>query len=172
MSIVTKKGDAGKTSLYLGGRVSKDDPRIELIGTLDEVSSFLGASKGLSRHPKVRRMIDAVQKDLFFLGTEAATPVSAIRKLRKRISRVEIKRLEAWIAGFEAGPSSKFSFVLPGENFISSSLDVARALARRAERRATTLLRKGVLKNSSFLVYLNRLSDLLYLLARFCEKDP
>ena len=91
---------------------------------------------------------------------------------KKRISKVHIASLEKAIEDFESKIDKKSCFCLSGDNFCSSALDVARTITRRSERRVTTLKRKKSLKNNQILVYLNRLSDLLYVLARFCEKKP
>ncbi len=170
MSITTKKGDGGKTSLYPRGVVAKDHPRIELVGALDELNSFLGMARCLIKERAVSNAIKAVQEELFFLGAEAVTSIACLKKLKKRIGAQEIKRLESCIGRLEEkSPLKKLCFSVPGKTLVSSSLDAARTIARRAERRAVTLMRKGSLKNPSFLVYLNRLSDFLYLLARSCE---
>lgn len=170
MRITTKKGDGGQTSLYPCGIVAKDHPRIELVGALDELGSFLGMARCLIHEKAVSDCVRAVQKDLFLLGAEAATSGASLKKLKKRIGVREIKRLESYIGRLEAKPPlKKLCFNISGKTLVSSSLDVARTIARRAERRAVTLTRKGSLENPSLLVYLNRLSDFLYLLARSCE---
>jgi cob(I)alamin adenosyltransferase len=171
MRIATKKGDKGLTSLYPAGRVAKDDPRIELVGALDELNAFLGISRSLLKNKAVRKNILGVQSDLFILGTEAVTPAPSLGKLKKRISAADVARLDAVMERFEKKPAlKKLCFSIPGQSLVSSSLDVARTICRRAERRAVTLSRRGRLKNPQFLVYLNRLSDFLYLLARSCER--
>jgi cob(I)alamin adenosyltransferase len=171
MRITTKKGDKGKTSLYPRGMVTKDNPRIELVGVLDELNAFLGVSRCLLRNKAVRQAVEAAQEDLFLCGTEAVTPASSLKKLKKRIGDLEIGRLESFITSFENKPSlKKLCFSIPGETLVSSSLDVARTICRRAERRAVTLSRRGRLKNPRLLIFLNRLSDLLFLLARSCEQ--
>ncbi|HAJ57234.1 MAG TPA: cob(I)yrinic acid a,c-diamide adenosyltransferase [Candidatus Omnitrophica bacterium] len=171
MSIVTKKGDSGTTSLFLGGMVAKDDPRVELDGTLDELCSFLGLAKSLARKSLLKGRLESIQKDLFVIGAEAATAPPFLNKLNKKIDGNDIKKLEGVIDILEARrrPSERV-FCLPGKNLISSVLDVARTVARRAERRAATAFKKKLVRNGFILIYLNRLSDLLYLLARAAEK--
>src|SRR5512135_708125 len=90
MGLVTKKGDNGKTSLYMGGRVAKDNPRIELVGALDELSAFLGAAKGVARSKALKDSLTEIQKDLVRLGTEAATPAKAVPRLTRRICRDDV----------------------------------------------------------------------------------
>ena len=172
MSIVTKNGDRGRTFLCYGARVSKDNPSVEACGALDELSSFLGLSKNLIKEQKNKKLIASIQKDLFVVGAEFATKPKQISKLRERIDDSYIGRLEKVIRDLEKNYKSKQRcFCLPGENFASSVLDIARAIARRAERLSVTLKRKKLLLNGDILIYLNRLSDLLYLLARLYGKN-
>ena len=171
MSIVTKRGDSGKTSLCCGTRVMKDDIRVETCGSLDEVSSFLGMAKCLIRKKDLKDIVESIQKDLFLIGSEVATSPKAIKKIKKRICDKEVRYLENRIGMFESGVKLKFKcFSVPGGNEISSTLDIARALTRRTERRSVTLFKKNMIVNKDIIVYLNRLSDLLYLLARAHDK--
>lgn len=174
MSIVTKTGDKGKTSLlWEAGRVSKDDLRVEAYGTLDELCSFLGLSKSLIKDKKTREILESIQKDLFVIAAEMAAKPKYISKLERRIGPDSVNRLEKVIKEIEAQHTfEECCFYLPGETFLASTLDVARTIARRAERKAVTLKRKGYLKNNAIVIYLNRLSDLLYLFARISEKKP
>ena len=171
MSIVTKAGDGGKTSLYCGKRVSKDDMRVEICGALDEVSSFLGMAKNASKDKNTKRVVHFIQKELLILGTEVATSAARLGKIKKRVGAGSVCVLEKEIDCLEGKRVIKIrSFCIPGKGAASSALDVARAITRRAERRSVTLLKKGMVKNPNIVIYLNRLSDLLYLLARFNEK--
>jgi cob(I)alamin adenosyltransferase len=171
MSIVTKTGDRGKTSLYCGKRVSKDDIRVEICGALDEVSSFLGMAKNASKDKNTKKVIHSIQKELISLGAEVATSAASVGKIRKRVGADSVCVLEKEIDRLEGKCAVKIrSFCIPGKGAASSALDVARAVTRCAERRSVTLLKKGMVKNPNIVIYLNRLSDLLYLLARFNEK--
>jgi len=171
MSIVTKTGDKGKTSLYCGKRVCKDNIRIEMCGTLDEASSFLGMAKSLIKDKGFKKIIEAVQKDLFLIGAEVVTGRAAATKIKKRICDREVRFLEENIKALECDGSLKcVDFIIPGKNEASGALDIARALTRRAERRSLALLKMKKIVNKEILVYLNRLSDLLYLLARAHDK--
>ena len=171
MSIVTKKGDKGITSLCHGVRVSKDDIRVHAFGTLDELCSSLGLSKSLIKDQEHKKLIESIQKDLFVICTELATEKKFFPKLEKRIDKAYINRIEGVITNLEKNKLlNQNCFCLPGENQVSSTLDIARSITRRGERLAVTLKRKGILFNDGILVYLNRLSDLLYLLARsYCK---
>ena len=171
MGIVTKTGDSGKTSLCCGKRVDKDDIRVEICGALDEASSFLGLAKNGLRSQKAKRVIHSIQKELIVLCAEAATSAKGLGKIDKRIDANSICFLEKEIDALERKRAVKIrAFCIPGYGAASSALDVARAVIRRAERRSVTLLKKGMVKNSNIIIYLNRLSDLLYLLARSNEE--
>lgn len=170
MAITTKTGDKGTTSLYPRGRVPKDHIRVEACGNLDELCSYLGFSKALIDEKGIKKLIESFQQDLFVMGTEMATTGRFIRKLKRRMNKAHIDRLESILAGLENSVVlPRRCFCLSG-NAVSGSLDIARTVARRAERSIVTLKRKGLLSNAFILVYLNRLSDLLYLLARGFEK--
>lgn len=170
MPITTKTGDKGTTSLYHGGRVSKDDQRVCTYGSLDELCAYLGFAKSLLKDRKIKNIIEAIQRELFIIGAEIATKSSCLNKLEKRIDNRYVQRLEGLIYELEDKRTFKeCCFYLPGTNPLSSSLDIARTVARRVERMAVSLKREKLLKNSYILVYLNRLSDVLYLLARMYE---
>ncbi len=173
MGITTKTGDKGKTALISGERIFKDDLRIELVGELDELCSFLGTAKSLIKPQADKKMVESIQVDLFTLGAEVASGPLHVMKLKKRITGACVCFLDEQAGILEkALKDRKFCFCLPGENVISGTLDVARAVARRCERKATTLAKKRITRNPHILAYLNRLSDLLYLLARKNEASP
>jgi len=173
MSITTRKGDRGRTSLCGGKIVRKDDLRIEAYGALDELCSFLGLVKSLAGNGKTKGLLEAIQKDLFVMGAEIAAQPKNAGGLKKRIDGNYVKQLEAHINNLENKIKLEGRcFLLPGENLIAALLDVTRTVARRAERLAVTLRHKNIFKNPHILIYLNRLSDLLYLLARVYEKKP
>ena len=172
MGIVTKRGDRGMTSLCFGPRVYKDDVRVEACGALDEVSSFLGLAKSISCDRNTKKIVSLVQKELITICAEIATPLPAIKKLKKRVKKYSVCALEKEICGLENKCMIKMrSFAVPGKNVSSSALDIARAITRRAERRCVTMARFGMINNDNIITYLNRLSDLLYLLARLNEKN-
>jgi len=173
MSITTKAGDNGKTFLSFGGRVFKDDLRVEACGTLDELCSFMGLAKSLIYDKNTKKIIEDVQRDLFIIGAEAVTLPKYLEKLGKRIDGSFVLKLENLIRQWESKKKFKaHCFYLPGENKASSCFDVSRTIARRAERMLVGLKRKKILKNNYMVIYLNRLSDLLYLFARNYEKKP
>lgn len=145
----------------------KDNIRIEAYGTLDELCSYLGFVKSSIKNKVQKDLITLIQRDLFTIGTEIAVKKRSYKRLKKRIDNNSVNRLEKHIKALESKRTIKeCCFYLPGENFTSSAIDIARTVARKAERIIVTLKRKGILKNPNVLIYLNRLSDLLYLLAR------
>jgi len=172
MSITTKKGDKGKTSLCCGKIVCKDDPRVEFCGTLDELCSFLGLSKCMVKRKEDKALIESIQRDLFVIGTEIATEPKFFRKLENRIDNSYVRRIEKSISLLEKKKTlAECCFCLPGENEVSGILDITRTVSRRLERLVVTLKKRKILLNEFILIYLNRLSDLLYLLAREYGKN-
>lgn len=171
MGITTKKGDDGMTSLLNGKRVMKNDPRVETYGTLEELSSFLGAAKSLIGEKNTKELLETIQRDLFVMGSEIATEETSLDKLKQRIGEKEINRLEQAINGFEKKEIfEECCFYLSGDNLVSSVFEIARTVCRRAERNIVALKQKKKIQNKYIWIYLNRVSDLLYLLARFYEK--
>lgn len=170
MSVATKKGDKGKTDLYLGKRISKDHLRVEVFGCLDELCAFLGFARSLLKDKEVNRLIETIQRDLFIIGAEAAVTPGNVRKLKRRLDKSYVDRLDRELARFEKDANFEACcFYLPGENMLACSFDIARTVARRTERRIVTLKNKGMIRNPHVLAYMNRLSDLLFVLSRYYE---
>jgi len=170
----TRTGDDGTTGLLYGGRVSKADPRVEAYGTVDEAVSALGLARALSRDERVRAMVREVQRDLFTVGAELATDPARRETYLAHFRPVTPEmtaRVDAWLEALEAEVQLPRSFILPGGSPASSALDLARSILRRAERRAVALKDAGLLPNPEILRYLNRVSDLLFLLARYEDRD-
>ena len=171
--IYTKQGDDGETGLLYGGRVSKADPRTEAYGTCDEAVSVLGLARALAREPRVRELTASLQRELFTVAAELATDPAEYAKLRHHFSVVTPEMtagLERAIDELDAGVDLPAAFVLPGGSAASAALDVARATLRRAERRAVELAEQGKLRSPELLRYLNRASDLVFMLARFEDR--
>ena len=161
-------GDDGTTGLLGGGRASKDDPRIEAYGTIDEASSAVGLARALSSHSRVQAICEELQRGLYSLGAELATnPASGTSFARTTPETVE--QLDALIAELEQSVKMPEEFILPGATPASGALDLARAIARRAERRCLTLERAGGFENPQVRRWLNRLSLLLFVLGRYEE---
>jgi len=172
MKTFNKKGDEGETSLLYGIRTAKSDPRCEAYGTVDEVVSLLGLAKNFCQ-PEVRDIVTTLQEELFVIGAELATPLQRYRDLDAKGKTVKpemVQRLEDLIDQFESKVDMPREFVIPGACVSSATLDIARAVIRRAERRAVTLKNEGQLTNEKVLEYLNRLADLIFTLARYQEK--
>jgi cob(I)alamin adenosyltransferase len=168
-SIVTRTGDGGETGLLYGGRVSKADPRTEAYGSIDEAISALGAARALigdrSRHATVLR----VQSELFTVGAELATDESELQNLVKHFMVVTPEftaRVDAEIVELEASITLPDAFVIPGGTPSAAALDVARTVLRRAERRIVSLQLLEYRVSPELLRYVNRLSDLVFMLAR------
>jgi len=157
--IYTRTGDAGTTGLADGSRVAKDAPRIEAIGAVDELNSVLGALLAEKLPDAVRACLDNVQNDLFDLGGELSVPGHAI------MSEPHVERLERALDGFNKALPPLEDFILPAGSRPAALAHVARTVCRRAERRLVSLSRKQKVA-PALLAYVNRLSDLLFVLAR------
>jgi cob(I)alamin adenosyltransferase len=166
MKIYTRTGDDGTTGLFGGARVRKDDPRVEAYGTADELNACLGAARAAGLPPELDALLGQLQEDLFVLGAELACVPGKEEKMKMRLlDASDALRLEQAIDAAEEGLPPLRSFVLPGGTPAAAALHVARTVARRAERRALEAAAQGPVR-SELLVYLNRLSDLLFTLAR------
>ncbi len=176
MSIVTKTGDQGATSLMYGRRVSKCDPRVEAYGCVDELNAALGLARATAEHNFVRDNLLLVQKDLVVLMGELATALEDLPKYAQDgyavVSPSMTVKLDALVAQIEGEHISFKGWATPGATAHTAALDLARTVCRRAERRACALHEAGLLRNPEILVYLNRLSDLLWLFARWVETRP
>ena len=173
MSIVTKTGDQGTTALMYNRRVSKCHPRVEAYGAVDELNAALGLARASAEQSFVRDHLLAIQKDLVGLMGELATaPEDLPRYLKDGYSHVTpdmTARLEALVKTIEAREIRFQGWATPGGSTASAALDVARTVCRRAERRVCALQESSQLGNSEIIIYLNRLSDSLWLLARWTE---
>lgn len=166
MKIYTRTGDDGTTSLYGGSRLSKGDPRVGAYGTIDETNSVLGLARAYGLPADVDEVLEAVQRDLFVLGAELASGHNADAKLgMDLIGPDDITRLEAAIDAAEQGLPALRTFILPGGAVAASTLHLARTVARRAERELVHLAGQSTVR-PELVMYANRLSDLLFVLAR------
>jgi cob(I)alamin adenosyltransferase len=163
--IYTRGGDAGETSLGDGSRVSKLDPLIAAAGTVDELNSLLGLVLAGSVDQRVRAILERVQNELFDLGADLSVPFETTGRERLRVTQDEIGRLEQLCDELNADLPELRSFVLPGGSETAARLHVARSVCRRAERDALAAAAERAV-NPLALVYLNRLSDLLFIAAR------
>lgn len=170
MKIYTKTGDKGLTSLFGGERVSKDTGRIKAYGDVDELNSQLGVVRSLKPPQEIDRILQRVQRDLFTLGADLATPEKRTRKKIQRISSTHIEQLERDIDTLELSLEPLQHFILPGGTRTSAAIHVARTVCRRAERSIVRLSRKGEIRITP-VVYMNRLSDFLFVAARSVNKN-
>lgn len=172
MKAFNKKGDKGETSLLFGRRIPKSDLHCDAYGTIDEAVSFLGIARNFATKNRVREIILRVQKELFAINAEIATKPEDYERLIPNFKPVTYKmasELEEIIDKIETEIEMPKSFIIPGASLGSGSLDVSRAIVRRAERKVVMLKEKGEIKNEAILQYLNRLADLLFTLARYEE---
>jgi cob(I)alamin adenosyltransferase len=170
--IYTKHGDLGETGLLYGGRVSKSDPRVEAYGTIDEAAAALGLAKVLIEDASVCETIDNLQRTLFTVGAELATDPSQRAKLLQHFAAVTpemTRHLERQVDALLEAKPLPAAFIVPGATPGSAALDLARTILRRAERRAVSLTEAGHLDSPELLRWLNRASDLLFVLARATE---
>jgi cob(I)alamin adenosyltransferase len=168
--IYTRTGDDGTTGLLYGGRISKADHPAEAYGSVDEAVAALGLARALAEAQPVKDIILRLQRELFVVGAELATNPNQRRKLKPSVSLVTkemAEELETMIdRTVEAHPLPQ-AFVVPGANPVSAALDIARTAVRRAERRSVEMREAGLPVGDEALRYLNRLSDLLFVLARW-----
>jgi cob(I)alamin adenosyltransferase len=178
VKIYTRKGDDGSTGLWYGGRVSKTDPRPEAYGAVDEAVAALGlcraeAAKADGGDAELFDDLLRLQNELFVVGAELATAPEAAERLEAGTSKVTaemVERLEGDIDRYMDRVDLPPKFVVPGGTELSARLDVARAAVRRAERRVAELKNDGELADDTVLMYLNRLSDAVYAMARFADE--
>ena len=166
MKIYTKTGDKGDTSLFGGQRVPKDALRIEAYGTVDELNSVLGLALSESTNLDIREILTSIQTRLFEVGADLATPRSVEKKQVRRVELRDVQQLEKIIDTLERELKPLKSFILPGGSGAASKLHFARTVCRRAERVVVRLSRNEDI-GEAIIMYLNRLSDLLFVLARY-----
>lgn len=166
----SKKGDSGETSLLGGQRIPKYDPRPDTYGTLDEASSVIGVAKAMTKNGKVKDIILSIQKDLLVIGADLSALPEDVHYLKRRIVERDVLRLEEIIDDLQEDVKLKGEFIYPGETAVSAQIDVGRTIIRRAERKAGRLKNEGLINNAEILRYLNRLADMLFILARFEEQ--
>jgi cob(I)alamin adenosyltransferase len=173
MSIVTKRGDQGTTALMYNRQVSKCHPRVEAYGAVDELNAAIGLARAAAQHDLLRDNLTTIQKDLVVLMGELATAAEDLPRYVKDghslVTQTMPASLEKCISELEAAKVSAKGWAMPGASTSSAALDLARTVCRRAERRACALQETGQLHNPEIIVYLNRLSDLLWVLARWVE---
>ena len=171
--LYTRTGDRGETGLFGGGRVPKDHRRVAAYGTIDELNSALGVAVSFIRQRRLAAVVQSIQNELFDLGAELASE-RPVRRASKQsdvfqLGPEHVRRLEQLIDEYDAKVPPLRTFILPGGGQAASFLHLARTICRRAEREVVTLARTDHV-NGHILVYLNRLCDLLFVLARYANR--
>ena len=173
MSIATKTGDDGTTALMYGRRISKTHPRIEACGAVDELNASLGLARASAKHDFIHNNLLAIQKDLIVLMGETGVATEDLPRYIKDghpvVSSEMTAKLDALVREIEGQKIIFKGWATPGETMKAATLDVARTVCRRAERRVSALNESGGLRNAEIIIYLNRLGDLLWLFARWEE---
>ena len=167
--VTTGTGDTGYTGLIGEQRVPKYDPRPDTFGTVDEATSALGLARAATNDQNVKDMILGIQQDLYLLMAELATPPENYEKMGYRVTAEHVHRLKQQEEALKREVEIPNKFVIPGDTLDGAALDLARTIIRRAERMAVKLLHDGVIANKEVVVYLNRLSDLVFIIARYVE---
>ncbi len=171
MKIYTKTGDKGETGLFGGQRISKSSPRIEAYGTVDELNSFIGLTITEVHDASVKSLLGKIQNQLFSVGSDLSTPYS-VEKQKVNILRIPAEfheEIEKSIDFFEEKLEELKNFIIPGGSKSASLLHVCRTISRRAERRAVSLSSLEQI-NGNIVIFLNRLSDLFFVLSRYENK--
>ena len=168
--LYTKHGDTGQTGLLYGGRVPKNDHRVEAYGAIDEANSALGMGKAFSESREVKEILSEIQRELFTVGAELATGIEKYEVFKSHFKPTTPEMtasLESKIDTLQSQVALPRAFIIPGGSPASAALDLGRSILRRAERLTVTLKQEGLLNNDEILRYLNRLADLIFILARF-----
>ena len=174
MNIYTKTGDDGETGLFWGGRVLKNDPRCEAYGAIDQAVSAMGLARATCEDSVVKDLILRIQNELFTVGAELATLAENYPEMQKHYRTVNdemIIELERIIDDLGEVVELPPNFIIPGASVGSSALDVARSTLRVSERRIVDLDANGLLVNKNILKYINRLSDTLFMMARYEDRN-
>ncbi len=166
MKLYTKTGDGGETSFLGGTRVRKSDTRVEAYGAVDELNAFIGFACTLGRDKDMAERLTAIQRDLFALGARLADQTARVadKSDKAAVTSADVERLEGWIDQDDASVPPLRRFILPGGSALGAALHLARTVCRRAERRMVALDQPPV--DPILLAYINRLSDLLFVMAR------
>lgn len=172
--VYTRSGDSGETGLLFGGRVSKADLATEAYGSIDEAVSMMGLGRALSSSDRIKATLLKGQRELFHVASELATALENRQLLEEKIGAISpemVEALEAEIDAYKAEIDLPRAFIIPGASPASSAIDVARTMCRTAERRIVALREAGRLPNDEVMRYVNRMSDLLFVLARYEDRS-
>lgn len=171
--VYTRSGDSGETGLLFGGRVSKADAATEAYGVIDEAVSMMGLGRALSASDRVKEILLQSQRELLHVASELATAPENRQLLEEKVGAISaemVEDVERRIEELKAEIDLPRAFIVPGASGASAAIDVARTMCRTAERRIVSLKEAGRLPNDNVLSYVNRMSDLLFLLARYEDR--
>jgi cob(I)alamin adenosyltransferase len=167
-SISTQQGDDGQTQLIGGSQISKSHWRVEAYGTIDELNTVMGFARSLCQEAEINQIVKHIQRELFIICSSLATPADNSRQ-PPPITTQMVEALTQQVHRLEQTETISFTWALPGENSVVAAVDMARTVCRRAERQVVRLREMGEVIDTNILPYLNRLSDLLWLLGRLLE---
>jgi cob(I)alamin adenosyltransferase len=170
MSIATKRGDGGQTSLAGGIRVSKSDLRVEAYGTIDELNTHMGFARSICQHMQIKEWTLEIQRTLFRVGSALATPPES-RKAKPPVIQEDVDHLTSLVHSIEAREGILSDWSIAGEHTEAAAYEVARTVCRRAERHIVRLVESGADVDPNVIAYVNRLSDLLWLFGRLLELE-
>ena len=174
MKIYSRTGDDGTTGLFLGGRVPKNDLRCEANGEIDFAISAMGMARSLSKKDRTKNILLKIQRDLYTVSSELAVDTAKYNSFKKDFITIDenyVQKIEGWIDELTQVISIPNKFIIPGDSLVSSTLDLARSSIRTAERRIVELQDEAKLNNQRILNYVNRVSDLLFTLARYEDSE-
>ena len=169
--VTTRTGDGGETSLFGKDRVRKTDPRIVALGDLDEAQSAIGVARAMAPKSTMGRQLLELQQGLYVAMSEVATPREDLARLKTRLDGAALAKLDSALEYLKQRTPIEGRFVIPGEDRVSATLHHARTVVRRAERRVVECVDRGSVSGEDLLPWLNRLSDVLFVLARSVERS-
>lgn len=168
MKVYTRKGDSGETGLYGGSRISKNSIKVDTYGNIDESAAFIGAARTLVKDKKIKNILYKIQEKFLVIGAYLASDKNGITKLKEKIEISDIENLEKIMDEYSKNLLPLYKFIIPGENIESAALHVARTVVRRSERKIVALKERDEVA-PEILKYVNRVSDILFVLARVVE---
>lgn len=170
MKVYTRKGDSGETGLFGGSRIAKDSIKVEAYGSIDEAAAFIGEARAIIKDEKVKNILHKIQEKFLVIGAHLASDSNGINKLKESIEESDIVELEKIIDEYSKTLLPLYKFIISGDNRESATLHVARTVVRRSERRIVTLKERENI-DPKLLKYVNRVSDVLFVLSRVVEDD-
>lgn len=168
IKVYTKKGDSGETGLYGGSRISKNNIKVDTYGNIDESAAFIGAARALVKDKEIKDVLYKIQEKFLVVGAHLASDKNGVSKLKEKIEITDIENIEKMIDEYSKNLLPLYKFIIPGDNIESAALHVARTVVRRSERKIVALKESEEVA-PEILKYINRVSDILFVLARIVE---